>query len=457
MSQSSQYSILAVLLAAAVTTAHAQPVVEEYATGFVNPIGITADAHGNLWVAEQGTGSGNTSRVSVVTPDGQVHPFLIDIPSNTPAFEPIGAEHVAFDSDGKALVLSGAWGTGPLNESVLVVDTTGFLAGGTPRSVADRDTAFPVGPYVRDQGGVPNPYRIVVLANGDWLVVDASYNGIIRRDHASGTLSDFCKFSPIGQVEAVPTGIAFDGTDFFVGTLTGLPVPPGAAKVYRVTSAGAKSEFKGGFTAIVDLAINPVDGSLFVLQHARFAGGWADGTGSLLRVRGGVMDTLLVDMWRPSGMAFTSDGTLYISSYSLDNIVKVTGLNTVVEPAPTSVAFGPVLTSVPDTLSFRIRNVDTLSHSVTGMTTPGSPYAIVNPPMLPLVIPGRSSVELRVAFEPGSVGAFPDSVVISTDDPARPSFAVSLSGSGAAITETAVRGVMYSVTIRHPVGAGQHD
>ena len=376
MSQRSQYWILALLIAAAGTTTHAQPVVEEYATGFVNPIGITADAHGNLWVAEQGTGSGTTSRVSVVTPDGQVHPFLVDIPSNTPAFEPIGAEHVAFDSNGKALVLSGAWGTGSLYESILVVDTTGFLAGGTPRSVADRDTSFPVGPYVRDQGGVPNPYRIVVLVNGDWLVVDASYNGIIRRDRATGTLSDFCKFSPIGQVEAVPTGIAFDGTDFFVGTLTGLPVPPGAAKVYKVTTAGTKTEFKGGFTAIVDLAINPVDGSLFVLQHARFSGGWADGTGSLLRVRGGLVDTLLVDMHRPSGMAFTSDGTLYISSYSLDNIIRVTGLNTVIEPAPAAVAFGPVLTSVSDTLSFRIRNLDTLGHSVTGIATPGPAFAL---------------------------------------------------------------------------------
>jgi hypothetical protein len=43
-------------------------------------------------------------------------------------------------------------------------------------------------------------------------------------------------------------------------------------------------------------------------------------------------------------------------------------------------------------------------------------------------------------------------VVISTDDPARPSFAVSLSGSGAAITETAVRGVMYAVKFATPSG-----
>jgi sugar lactone lactonase YvrE len=291
-----------------------------------------------------------------------------------------------------------------------------------------------------------------VLAGGDWLVVDASYNGIIRRDRPTGTLSDFCRFSPIGQVEAVPTGIAFDGTDFYVGTLTGLPVPQGAAKVFRVTSGGAQSEFKGGFTAIVDLAISPIDGSLYVLQHARFAGGWADGTGSLLRVRGGLVDTLLVGMRRPSGMAFTSDGTLFVSSYSQDNIVKVTGLNTVVEPAPSAVDFGPVFTSVSDTLSIRIRNLDTLARSVTGITAPGSAYSIVNPPALPLVIAGRASVELRVAFRPDVVGQFPDSLVVATDDPARASFTVPLSGSGATITATAEPGVMYTVKLGTPSG-----
>ena len=55
-------------------------------------------------------------------------------------------------------------------------------------------------------------------------------------------------------------------------------------------------------------------------------------------------------------------------------------------------------------------------------------------------------------FQPGTASAFPDSVVISTDDPARPSFAVHLSGSGASITETAVRGVMYAVKFATPSG-----
>ncbi|MDZ7626671.1 MAG: hypothetical protein U5J96_19760 [Ignavibacteriaceae bacterium] len=52
-----------------------QPTVEVYATGFVHPIGLEIDGAGNLWVGEQGTGSGNTAKVSMVTPNGQVYTF----------------------------------------------------------------------------------------------------------------------------------------------------------------------------------------------------------------------------------------------------------------------------------------------------------------------------------------------------------------------------------------------
>ena len=84
--------------------AFSQPTVEVFATGFVNPIGLEIDGAGNLWVGEQGTGSGNTAKVSMVTSNGQVYTFLNDLPSTAPAFEPVGAQDVYFDIDGKLLV-----------------------------------------------------------------------------------------------------------------------------------------------------------------------------------------------------------------------------------------------------------------------------------------------------------------------------------------------------------------
>jgi hypothetical protein len=320
---------LVLLVLALKPGALAQDAIQVYASGFVRPIGLTFDARGNLWVAEQGTGSGNTSRVSVVTADRKVHPFLTGIPSNIPAFEPIGCEHVAFDINGKMLVLSGAWGTGPEYESLIVMDTTGFTPGGPAHTIADRDTSFRLGDYVRSRGGTPNPYRILVLPDGDVLIVDASYNGIIRRSRSSGALSDFCLFPPSGQIDVVPTGIAYDGQDFYIGTLTGLPVPKGAAKVYKINASGVPSAYAGGFTAIVDIARNPVDGTIAVLKHGDFGPPWLNNSGALYRINKNMtVDTLVAVLNRPSGMAFNPTGDLFVSSFGDNNILKISNITT---------------------------------------------------------------------------------------------------------------------------------
>ena len=304
--------------------AFSQPTVQVYATGFVNPIGIDIDANGNLWVGEQGTGSGNTARVSMVTPNGQVYPFLIDLPSAAPAFEPIGAQDVCFDIDGKLLVVvSGS--SDSLSGRVLFVDTTGFVPGGTPFNRSNIVSSFNVGSIFPGD----NPYKVIVGPDNDLFVVDASANAIARWNRSNGSLSSFATFPPIGQTEAVPTGIVYTGSNFYVGTLTGLPIPVGQAKVYNVDLSGNKIVHQDGLTAIIDVAISPVDGALYAIQHAEFGPPWLNNKGRLFRIQNGVVDTLLSNMPRPTGMVFNSNGDLFISSFSDDNIVKVTNLSIV--------------------------------------------------------------------------------------------------------------------------------
>ena len=76
--------------------------------------------------------------------------------------------------------------------------------------------------------------KLTVGPDNDLFVVDASANAIARWNRSNGSLSSFTTFPPIGQSEAVPTGIVYTGSNFYVGTLTGLPVPIGAAKIYNV-------------------------------------------------------------------------------------------------------------------------------------------------------------------------------------------------------------------------------
>lgn len=305
-----------------------QPTVEVFATGFLNPIGIEIDGAGNLWVGEQGTGSGKTAKVSMVTPNGQVYTFLTDLPSNTPAFEPIGVQDVHFDIDGKLLVLSSNdAGSDSLCGRVLFVDTTGFIPGGTPFNRNNIVSSFDMGSIFPND----NPYKITVGPDNDLFIVDASANKIARWNRSNGSLSVFATFSPIGQSEAVPTGIVYTGSNFYVGILTGLPVPIGAAKIYNVDLTGNKTVYVDGLTAIVDVAISPIDGALYAIQHAEFGPPWLNNKGRLFRIQNGVVDTLLSEMPRPSGMVFNSTGDLFISSFSDDNIVKVSNLPVGVE------------------------------------------------------------------------------------------------------------------------------
>ncbi len=70
---------------------------------------------------------------------------------------------------------------------------------------------------------------------------------------------------------------------------------------------------------------------MYAIQHAEFGPPWLNNKGRLFRIQNGVVDTLLSGMPRPSGLVFNSNGDLFISSFSDDNIVKVSNLPVGVE------------------------------------------------------------------------------------------------------------------------------
>jgi hypothetical protein len=275
-------------------------------------------------VAEQGTAS-DDSRISVVSPDGQVYPFLEGLPSETNATgEVTGTNHPYFDDDGNLMIVQGE-GTDPLSASLLLVDTTGFVPGDAPLSPDDIHTAHDIGGFVLDQGfAETNPYTLVPGPDGDLFVVDAAANAIIRRAASTGDLDVFATFSAVPNptdigppmVDAVPTGIALADGRFYVGSLTGFPFANGAASIYEVDLDGNTSVFRDGLTTIVDVDVDPRDGELVVLQHAAFTPPppFVPSSGVVLKLRGdGGLDTLASGLNRPSGMRFSPSGDLYIS------------------------------------------------------------------------------------------------------------------------------------------------
>ncbi len=332
--------LIASLAANSSVNAQTAPVI--YSQGLTAPIGIAVDDNGRLWVAQQGNGNDN-SQVSVVTPDGQAHPFIQGLPSARNADnEVVGTNHVYFDDDGNLMIVQGE-GSDSLSAAVLLVDTTGFVPGAPALDVTSVHTVVKVGEYANSQGySHTNPYTLGVDATGDWYIVDAAANAVFRRTAATGSFSVLTTFPPVSNntgigpsmVHAVPTGISVDNGQLLVGSLTGFPFGNGAASVYEVDSGGSHSVFRGGLTTIVDVDVDPTDGELVVLQHAAFRAPppFTPFTGAVFKLRSdGGTDTLATGLHRPSAMRFAPNGDLYISTVTNGQVLKLEATPTDVE------------------------------------------------------------------------------------------------------------------------------
>jgi glucose/arabinose dehydrogenase len=200
-----------------------------------------------------------------------------------------------------------------------------LVDGGTPEPVTGQDILGVFPPNL-----LTNPYDLVALAGGAFLVSDAGRNELLLVS-AEGDVSTYVEFpdrtvaAAGGDVtlDVVPTGLAWgpDGA-LYMASLTGFPYPTGAALVYRIDVAAAEAAvFADGFTAATDLAFED-DGSLLVTEFSTaMAELVADLTaerarelpGRLVRLRtDGTLETLADDLVGPTSVAVV-DGRIFVS------------------------------------------------------------------------------------------------------------------------------------------------
>ncbi len=313
-----------------------------YATGFNGPVGVVADESGNLWVNEVGTGA-NDGKLVAMTPDFTKHDVITGLPSefSEETGETLGAWRTVFTNDGKALVVQGeGLGGSSLSESILTFDLSSYTIGGMALTTSNIEATYNIGDYSIAQGAInSNPYSMVMDAEGNMFIVDAGANSIVRRDATTGDLSTFATFDPIPNPlpfgppvsDAVPTKILAkpDGSGFYVCHLRGFPFLPGTANVYEVDMAGNVSVFQSGFTSLTDMAFDPSDGNLVVLEFSQFSletdpAGFTPGTGRAIKIHeDGLRETIAEGMNFTAGMGFAPNGDLYITSIFTGVIYKV--------------------------------------------------------------------------------------------------------------------------------------
>jgi len=324
------------------------------ANGLNNPRGLAIAPNGDLYVAEAGTGG---SGPCVPTSDGTTPCFgttgsvtKVNLRNKTqeriatglPSLagpggaEALGPAGISFQGQGNAYVaigmaanpaLRGAIGpTGAAFQHLVRV-----LPNGNWSAEADLGT-FEItdnpagGPIDSDPFGVVAlPGKQVVADAGGNDLLEVRANGSIRTlavlPNLAALAPPFLHLPPGTTIpaEPVPTTVALgpDGA-YYVGQLTGFPFQPGLANVYRVpANGGTPTVALSGFTNIISIAFGP-DGALYVLEISKNGLLSGDPHGALIKVKNGVRTELAAgELFMPGGMAIASDGTIYVSNWSV--------------------------------------------------------------------------------------------------------------------------------------------
>jgi hypothetical protein len=288
---------LLVVVAASLAPLTAQSSMLVIATGLDNPRGLSFGPDGALYVAEAGRGGsstlcvptpeppfaltrclGPTGAITRITGLNQQQRIVTNLPSvavqpagNTAA----GPSDVDFGFGSMWITIS--IGGNPSTRAPL--EAAGIRMGWLARASMNGDWSYQIDLAAYEATANPdglfpdsNPVRLLIQPDRG-VFVDAGGNALnqIGTDRAISTLAVFPQKPVPGgttTMDSVPTSVAAapDG-QLYVGELTGVPFPPGAAAIYRVpASGGTPVEVAAGFSMIIDLAIGR-DGAAYVVEH----------------------------------------------------------------------------------------------------------------------------------------------------------------------------------------------
>ena len=309
------------------------PVITTYATGFNNPRGLKFGPDGMLYVAEGGTGGGNSTvgqceqvpapvgpysgaatggRISRVDSNGVRTTVTDQFPSSQTSENLVsGVADVAFIGDTLYAITAGSG----CSHGVPNTDNGIFRVGGdgSITLVADLSAfqkAHPVAHPEADDFEPDGTWYSMVAVRGSLYAVEPNH-GELDRITTGGAISRVADISA-SQGHIVPTSVAYHGV-FYVGNLNTFPITPGASKILQITPGGSVSTVATGLTMITGVAFDS-RGRMYVLENTVTAGFPTPGEGEIVRITGGKKDVIVSGLALPTGMTFGPDGALYVSN-----------------------------------------------------------------------------------------------------------------------------------------------
>jgi sugar lactone lactonase YvrE len=155
----------------------------------------------------------------------------------------------------------------------------------------------------------------MIYVNGMLYAVEPNHGEIDQVDPATGTITRLADISAT-QGHIVPTSVAYNAGNFFVGNLGTFPITPGSEKILQITPSGTVTVAATGLTTVVGVAFDRF-GQMYALETATnpgLPGPTNVGTGMIVKVTStGSLQTIASGFTFPTGMTFGPDGNLYVS------------------------------------------------------------------------------------------------------------------------------------------------
>lgn len=303
------------------------------ASGLISPRGFLWTADGTLYVAQAGSGGSSLGTPTAPPPVGPFQggatasvvriengcPVLVagDLPStNDQIGGTLGVEDLALL--GGQLYASVDGGGEAHGNAAQPSGVYRILENGTAELVADLSTWVrenPVSHMPPDFDPDAAGYSLVADEAAGTLWVDNPNSGEILSVSLDGTVT---RIADISAGHLVPTMLAAAPQGgVYVGFLTAVPFPDGAAKVSHVAADGTVTDVWTGLTAVTDVAVSP-DGTLYAVEmstgNVEEPPFMVPGSGRVVRQSGlDSAEEVATGLMFPITLDFGPDGALYVA------------------------------------------------------------------------------------------------------------------------------------------------